>query len=617
VIWFPVIDWKFRFQRPQQLATCFAQRGHRIFYARTTFNVRRPSHARIILSPLRANVFDIQLPAEKKPNIYQERLGNDEVEKILEAFARFREQQDISTAIMIVDLPFWWSLVQRLRERFGWKIIYDCMDHHAGFSTNEAQMLTQEEELSRGADLVLASSSRLEEEQQRLNPNTILVRNAADFEHFRQAATAPDALARRPRPMIGYYGAISDWFDVAAVRQVALARPQWSFVLVGSTAGADVSDLDTLPNVHLLGEKPYAALPGYLNSFDVCLLPFVRNALTEATNPVKFYEFLSAGKPVVARALPELLMQRELAYLTDAPRDYVILIERALREDTLERQAARREFARNNTWEERFAKVTRAVQRTHKKVSIIVITFNNLELTRRTLDSIRDRTSYPNYELIVVDNHSTDGTREYLAALEREERAKIILNPHNAGFARASNQGIAAATGEYFVLMNNDVVVTRSWLTRLLSHLDHPSIGLVGPVTNRIGNEAQIRVGYRQLNDMEKFAGRYTRAHAGKRFEIPMLAMYCVALRRGTYGEIGPLDERFEVGMFEDDDYSYRLRQAGYQIVCAEDVFVHHFGKASFNQLDAPTYARIFETNRLRFEQKWQTTWIRHRARES
>jgi GT2 family glycosyltransferase len=88
-----------------------------------------------------------------------------------------------------------------------------------------------------------------------------------------------------------------------------------------------------------------------------------------------------------------------------------------------------------------------------------------------------------------------------------------------------------------------------------------------------------------------------------------MLAMYCLAMRRQVFEEIGPLDEQFGIGMFEDDDYSLRAQKKGYRVICVEDVFIHHYGRSSFSRLNEEDYRRLFDENRRRFETKWNTTW--------
>jgi GT2 family glycosyltransferase len=140
---------------------------------------------------------------------------------------------------------------------------------------------------------------------------------------------------------------------------------------------------------------------------------------------------------------------------------------------------------------------------------------------------------------------------------------------------------------------------------------------MIGPVTNSSGNESRIEVDYPSIAEMETFAERYTSAHFGQTFDIRMLALFCVAMRRSTVEQVGPLDERFGIGMFEDDDYALRVRQLGLRIVCAEDVFVHHWGRASFSRLDDATYRALFEENRRKFEAKWGQAWEPHQARRA
>jgi GT2 family glycosyltransferase len=253
------------------------------------------------------------------------------------------------------------------------------------------------------------------------------------------------------------------------------------------------------------------------------------------------------------------------------------------------------------------------------RVSIIIITHNGSVFTRLCLLSLVANTGYPNYEIIIVDNASTDDTIQYLSQLELcNQQIRVIYNDTNRGFAAANNQGLAVAEGNIFVLLNNDTIVGPGWLDRLVAHLNNPSIGLIGPVTNRIGNEAEIEVDYTTYGEFLSFAEQYTREHLGQVFEINTLCMYCLGMRRETYEQLGPLDERFGVGMLEDDDYSLRAHHGCLRVVCAEDVFVHHFGGASFGALvSTGEYTALLEANRQRFEEKWGVKWQPYNRRLS
>ena len=249
--------------------------------------------------------------------------------------------------------------------------------------------------------------------------------------------------------------------------------------------------------------------------------------------------------------------------------------------------------------------------------SIVMTAHDNLLFTRLCVESVLACTEYPDYELIVVDNGSHDGTPEYLREVAaRNPHMKLVLNERNAGFARACNQGLALTKGEVLVLLNDDTLVTPGWLPRLIAPLRDPQIGLVGAVTNRIGNEAEIPTSYRTWGELLEFSAERARTHAAQVFDLKTLTMFCLAMRRDVFNRIGVLDQRFEVGMLEDDDYSRRAREAGYRLVCAEDAFVHHFGETSFGKLvPSGRYGEILEQNKRRFEEKWGEPWEPYRRR--
>lgn len=190
-------------------------------------------------------------------------------------------------------------------------LIYYCVDEYAAFAGVASQSLAEmERQLLRRADLVISSSKRLHESKRAGNAPAILVRHGVDYAHFCKAldpaTRVPSDLARLPRPIIGYFGLIADdWVDVSLLEHVAQRFPEASIVMLGKIT-MDVSRLRRLPNVHLLGRKPYDTLPAYCKGFDAALIPFPINEATLNANPLKAREYLAAGLPVISTAIPEV-----------------------------------------------------------------------------------------------------------------------------------------------------------------------------------------------------------------------------------------------------------------------------------------------------------------------
>src|SRR5699024_6850748 len=207
-------------------------------------------------------------------------------------------------------------------------------------------------------------------------------------------------------------------------------------------------------------------LPFYLYAFDVCMLPFQVIELTLATNPVKVYEYLSAGRSVVSVDLPEIRQFGDLVQRAADHEAFLDAVATALEhEPTLEEVERRRAFASEQTWEHRVRSLdTHVRQLPEPRVSVVVVTYNNLDMTKACLDSLDLYSNYPNLEIVVVDNASADGTHDFLREwVEGAPDRKIILNDDNRGFAAANNQGLSASDGEYLVMLNNDTYVTPGW----------------------------------------------------------------------------------------------------------------------------------------------------------
>jgi glycosyltransferase involved in cell wall biosynthesis len=251
--------------------------------------------------------------------------------------------------------------------------------------------------------------------------------------------------------------------------------------------------------------------------------------------------------------------------------------------------------------------------------TVIVPCWNQVQFTRKCIAALM-RLTAPPWELVVINNGSTDRTGDYLAGVQDASPVPVtvISNASNRGFPTAINQGLEHARGDYFVLLNNDVVVTEGWLEHLIGLAAMPTpkseteaggesmeIGLVGPMSNYAAPPQLVEeVPYRDLDEMNAFARQWREQHRGTWFMVPKLSGFCLLMKRAVYEAIGGLDEQFGLGFFDDDDLAERARRAGFSLAVAHDLFVHHFGSRTFagNGIDAN---RLLEENATKFAAKW------------
>ena len=251
--------------------------------------------------------------------------------------------------------------------------VYYCVDEFSEFEAYDREaMLSAEARLAAKAHLVVATSQALCEAKQRLNPRVVLVTHGVDYEHFAKAQgpdlAIPAELAELSRPILGFWGLIESWVDVDLIAALAHARPDWSIVLIGRFA-ADVSALEELANVHLLGRRPYEQLPAYAKGFDVGLIPFRVNDLTRAVNPIKLREYLSAGLPVVSTPMPEVERYKPWATIASDAAGFVTACERAIAENSPDRILERQAAMQRETWKSKVEEVC-AIIRPHRPASL-------------------------------------------------------------------------------------------------------------------------------------------------------------------------------------------------------------------------------------------------------
>jgi len=239
------------------------------------------------------------------------------------------------------------------------QVLYHCVDEFSAFSDAPGLRIAElEAQLVRRADLVITSAERLRQSKARLNPRTVLVRHGVDHAHFRRAledaTVVPPEVARLPRPVIGFYGLVADWVDLELLRAVAEEVREGSLVIVGKVT-ADRSPLAGLPNVHWLGRRPYAELPGHCKGWAVALMPFRMNELTLNSNPLKVREYLAAGLPVVSTPVPEVV-SLGLCRIAEGPVAFAAEVRAALAEGGGPSRA-RSEAIASESWEARVEEI--------------------------------------------------------------------------------------------------------------------------------------------------------------------------------------------------------------------------------------------------------------------
>ncbi|MFP4104508.1 MAG: glycosyltransferase [Phycisphaerae bacterium] len=246
------------------------------------------------------------------------------------------------------------------------KVIYYCVDDFSSFSGYDtAQVLRDEENLCRRSDLVITTSQPLQKAKSRWNPNTILVPHGVDHRHFRGASltprTLPDDLARIPSPRLGFFGLLRDWVDLDLLADVARKRPDWQFVMIGDADSVvDISQYRPVENLNFLGRRAYHELPAYCAGFDVGLVPFRLNRLTEAVNPIKLREYLAAGLPVVSSPMPEVRRYADLVRFASTSEEFIPAVEAAL-QTSIEQRRHYVQRMTSETWESKLTMIHSAL----------------------------------------------------------------------------------------------------------------------------------------------------------------------------------------------------------------------------------------------------------------
>lgn len=253
--------------------------------------------------------------------------------------------------VALVATPWWYEAIKRINFSL---LCYDCIDDIRVFCS-ERQLkyfLELQRELIEKSDLIFISAKKLENDIISVRPTASIefLPNGVDADYFSAKGSnipIPPKFKNLPRPIIGFVGTLYYWIDTQILETMARTFTNSSIVLVGPVKNIKIP---MLPNIHLLPPIPYSSVPEYISAFDVCVIPFIADSLSEKVDPIKVYEYLSLGKPVVAINLAELEKVRELIYLAKDKFDFINCIRIALEENDPQLRERRMAYARQNSW---------------------------------------------------------------------------------------------------------------------------------------------------------------------------------------------------------------------------------------------------------------------------
>jgi lipopolysaccharide heptosyltransferase III len=230
-------------------------------------------------------------------------------------------------------------------------------------------------------------------------------------------------------------------------------------------------------------------------------------------------------------------------------------------------------------------------------ISIVIPLYNQLKYTKLCMESLRSTLTMP-AEIILVDNASTDGTADYLRTLSW---VKIISNAENLGFAGGCNTGIRAASGEWIVVLNNDVIVSPGWLEGMLEAANYWKLQIVTPAIREGEYTYDINAYARELTSRMRRVIRRGRANG-----------ICFMAHRSVFDSVGLFDEKFLIGQYEDKDFFLRAARSGFALGTVGAAFLHHFGSATQKAMKHHPAPRPYAlVNKAYFARKWKLPWWR------
>jgi UDP-galactopyranose mutase len=247
--------------------------------------------------------------------------------------------------------------------------IYDCMDELSAFKFAPPELASREKELMKKAEVMFTGGQSIYEYKKDQHKNVHAFPSSIDKHHFaaaRRKQKEPEDQANIPHPRFGFFGVVDERFDIELLRNVATARPEWQFVILGPVVKIDPADLPRNENIHYLGGKKYDELPTYISGWDIATILFAMNESTRFISPTKTPEYLAAGKPVISTPIKDVVSpygDNELVHIVSNADEFIAAAEKELaKKRRTEWLAKVDDFLSGNSWDRTWSQMVRHIE---------------------------------------------------------------------------------------------------------------------------------------------------------------------------------------------------------------------------------------------------------------
>jgi glycosyltransferase involved in cell wall biosynthesis len=358
------LRWDFVYQRPQHLLSRFAKQQRVFFFEEPIFS-DEPS--RLDISE-REDGLKVVVPRISN----QDRDGGNVNEIQRRMLGELMEKENIGDFVLWFYTPMALDFAADLKPK---ATVFDCMDELSAFKFAPPELIDNERELMKRADVVFTGGQSLYEAKKDRHANIHPFPSSIDTAHFNQARNITDEPADQKniaRPRFGFCGVIDERMDIELLGQMADLRPDWQFIMIGPVVKISDEDLPRRANIHYLGGKNYKELPAYIAGWDVAIMPFALNESTKFISPTKTPEYLAAGKPVVSTPIRDVVRpygEKGLVHIAATTEEFVAACEKALADESSDRLQTVDEFLSHNSWDKTFERMRKLIDEAVEKNS--------------------------------------------------------------------------------------------------------------------------------------------------------------------------------------------------------------------------------------------------------